>query len=82
MIVRLLPAAKRELALASEWYCERDSARGFLFEVSAAKERIIKHPEAWGSIAKGFRRCRVLGYPYGLIYYIDELDIVRSKSVV
>jgi hypothetical protein len=33
-------------------------------------------PDAWQMLAEGVRRCRLSRFPYGLIYTIDNSDIL------
>jgi mRNA-degrading endonuclease RelE of RelBE toxin-antitoxin system len=48
----------------------------FLIEVLSAADRIARFPEAWHALSEGVRRCRLSRFPYGLIYTIDNGDIL------
>jgi toxin ParE2 len=39
-------------------------------------DRIERFPEAWHPLSEGIRRCRLGRFPYGLIYAMDNSDIV------
>jgi len=44
--------------------------------VLSAAERISLYPEAWHPLDEGLRRCRMNRFPYGLIYAIENGDIL------
>lgn len=64
------PAAQRELQEAVDYYdaISQDLGDAFLDEVERALERIMDFPEAWAQLSANTRRCRMLGFPYGIIY--------------
>jgi toxin ParE2 len=76
--VRLLDIAEIELDHAIRWYESLAPGLGdaFLIEVLAATDRIVRYPEAWQSLDEGVRRCRLSRFPYGLIYTIENGDIL------
>jgi plasmid stabilization system protein ParE len=76
--VRFLEIAEIELDEAVHWYGEQAPGLGdaFLIEVLSATDRITRFPEAWHPLADGIRRCRLSRFPYGLIYIIDDGDIL------
>jgi plasmid stabilization system protein ParE len=76
--VRFLELAELELDQAIRWYGDQAPGLGdaFLIEVLAAADRIARFPEAWHPLGSGVRRCRLSRFPYGLIYIIDESDVL------
>jgi toxin ParE2 len=48
----------------------------FLIEVLRAADRISGFPETWHPLDHDVRRCRLGRFPYGLIYTIDDGDIL------
>lgn len=78
MKVRFLQIAEIELDDAIRWY-EAQAPRlsdAFLVEVLSAADRITLYPEAWQLLEEGVRRCRLSRFPYGLIYAIENADIL------
>ena len=78
MTVRFLEIAEIELDQAVRWYAAQAPGLGdaFLIEVLSAADRIVRFPKAWHSLGEGIRRCRLSRFPYGLIYTIDNDDIL------
>ena len=78
MTVRFLEIAEIELDEAINWYGEQAPGLGdaFLIEVLSAADRIVRFPEAWHPLGEGIRRCRLGRFPYGLIYALDDGDIL------
>jgi plasmid stabilization system protein ParE len=76
--VRFLEIAEIELDEAIHWYGAQAPGLGdaFLIEVLSAADRIARFPEAWHSLGEGVRRYRLSRFPYGLIYAIDNDDIL------
>jgi plasmid stabilization system protein ParE len=76
--VRFLEIAEIELDQAIHWY--RAQAPGlddaFFLEVLSAAERIAHFPEAWHPLGGGIHRYRLSRFPYGLIYTVDNGDIL------
>jgi hypothetical protein len=75
---RLLAPATRELREAAKYYQSRVPGLGFDFlqEVRAAIRRILMHPSAWVALDKDVRRCRTHRFPYGIIYTIEENEVL------
>lgn len=78
MRVRFLDTAEAELHEAIDWYEAQAPGLGdaFLLEVVVAVERIVAFPEAWQSLGDDVRRCRLARFPYGLIYAIEDRELL------
>jgi plasmid stabilization system protein ParE len=76
--VRFLEIAEIELDQAIRWYGAQAPGLGdaFLIEVLATADRIARFPESWHPLDEDVRRCRLSRFPYGLIYTIDNGDIL------
>jgi plasmid stabilization system protein ParE len=76
--VRFLEIAEDELDQAVHWYAAQAPGLGnaFFIEVLSAADRVSRFPEAWHPLGGGIRRCRLARFPYGLIYTIDNGDIL------
>jgi hypothetical protein len=48
----------------------------FLIEVLSAADRIAQLPQAWHPLGEGLRRCRLSRFPYGLIYAVENGDLL------
>lgn len=72
------PAAQQELEAALAYYdaISPDLGDAFLTEVEQTIERIIGFPDAWATLSANTRRCRVSGFPYGIIYQKKEPNIL------
>jgi hypothetical protein len=44
--------------------------------VLSAAERISRYPEAWHPLGESVRRCRLNRFPYGLIYAVENGNIL------
>ena len=78
MTVRFLQIAEMELDQAIHWYGAQAPGldNAFLIEVLSAADRISRFPDAWHSLGEGVRRYRLSRFPYGLIYTLDNGDIL------
>jgi len=76
--VRLVSPASIELDEAIRYYDHQLPGLGFRFfsEVDAAIERIRLMPEAWTKVGNKTRRCLIKGFPYGLLYAIENDEIL------
>jgi toxin ParE2 len=76
--VRFLEIAEIELDEAIRWYEAQAPRLGdaFLVEVLSAAKRIALYPEAWQLLDEGMRRCRLSRFPYGLIYTIEDANVL------
>jgi hypothetical protein len=59
------PAAKRELLDVVAYYdsIDLDLSNRFIQEVEQTLERIEQLPQAWASLSKNSRRCRLNSFP-------------------
>ena len=78
MTIRFLEIAEIELDQAIHWYGTQAPGLGeaFLIEVLSVADRITRFPDAWHLIGENIRRCRLNRFPYGLIYAVDNEDIL------
>ena len=78
MSVRLLPAAQSELDEAIHWYAQQAPGLGdsFLVEFLRTIQLIERHPNGWHPLSNQTRRCRLRRFPYGVIYNINQDDIL------
>ena len=78
MNVRVLHVAQLELDEAVSYYNSQVPGLGdaFLLETVAAIERIRRFPDAWHPLGELVRRCRLRSFPYGLIYAVDQAEIL------
>jgi plasmid stabilization system protein ParE len=74
------PEAQGELQSAVDYYDAINPELGdaFLDEVERVLARIVKFPEAWPQLSLNTRRCRTVGFPYGIVYHVraDRILIV------
>jgi plasmid stabilization system protein ParE len=78
MNVRVLSLARQELEDAVAWYEEQGEGLGsrFLDAMDKAVRRVVAFPLSAPEIDPGFRRCLLTRFPYGLIYVVEDDDIV------
>ena len=78
MSFKLLLPAKLELARDARFYEGRVPGLGFEFlaEVRATIRRILAHPQAWQPLDQDIRRCRTNRFPYGIIYSVENGEII------
>ncbi len=78
MKFRVLQAAVQELRVAAKYYneCVPGLGSDFLQEVRASIRRILIQPEAWVALDKNIRRCRTHRFPYGVIYSIEQGEVL------
>ncbi|NJN59623.1 MAG: type II toxin-antitoxin system RelE/ParE family toxin [Leptolyngbyaceae cyanobacterium SL_5_9] len=72
------PEAKRELFDIVAYYdsINLDLGNQFIQEVEQTLERIEQFPQAWASLSKNSRRCRLTSFPYGIVYQIAPQGIM------
>jgi plasmid stabilization system protein ParE len=78
MTLRFLLPAQIELREARDYYDVQQPGLGseFVHEIETATERILQHPEAWGILTPGIRRCLTHRFPYGIIYSRSDNEII------
>ncbi|HEU4710357.1 MAG TPA: type II toxin-antitoxin system RelE/ParE family toxin [Pyrinomonadaceae bacterium] len=74
------PDAEKELEDIEAHYDGMREALGdrFRIEVEATIARILKFPTGWQPLSEVVRRCRLLSFPYSIIYRVktDEIRIL------
>ena len=72
------PSAKIELSEAVYYYetCRTGLGAEFAKEVYLTVQRITEFSEAWSSLTKNTRRCLTRRFPYGVIYQIEDDQIL------
>ena len=72
------PDAELELNQAIDYYEECQVGLGLEFadEVYKTVQRILAFPNAWQSLGEGNRRCLTNRFPFGVIYYKREQEII------
>lgn len=78
MNVKFLSPARRELREAVKYYEKQRTGLGkdFRDEVRSTIERIVAFPLGWSLLDSEFRRCQTKQFPYGIIYTIENDDII------
>lgn len=78
MTYRFLSPARLELTEAMSFYDNAVPGLGveFLDEVERTIHRILHQPEAWTRVSPNHRRCRLRRFPYGLIYAIEQNEVI------
>jgi plasmid stabilization system protein ParE len=73
-----LEPAQQELDEAVSFYNLQAEGLGnsFLIEAVAAIERIRRYPAGWHPLGSEVRRCRLRRFPYGLIYRVENDDVL------
>lgn len=72
------PDAVTEIEKAFQHYTDiyPQLGKSFNREVRMAIERILETPTAWNPIKKGYRRCPLNRFPFGIIYRVNEHEKV------
>ena len=72
------PEAEIELNESIDYYEECKSGLGLEFanEVYATIQRILNFPNAWQILDKDIRRCLTNRFPFGIIYYQKNNEII------
>jgi len=75
------PEARAELRSGADWYDDPATGQELLDATLLARQSIAKMPDAWPPILDGngepvVRRKGVTGFPYGIVYYVTNSEIV------
>jgi plasmid stabilization system protein ParE len=72
------PEAEREFIEAVRYYenAEHGTGRRFIIEVYATIQNILAFPYSWPKISGEIRRCLVHHFPYGVLYYFEQDDLI------
>ena len=72
------PEAEIEFSNAIEYYetCKKTLGLEFANEVYQTIQRIIQFPNAWHPLDKNNRRCLTNRFPFGIIYYQKNDEII------
>ena len=75
---KFVRAAHDELKQSIKWYNQECPGLGYEFsdEVNRSIERIKENPQAWQRLSKQTRRCLARRFPYGIVYYVDNQEIL------
>ena len=78
MKARFIAPADLELDEAVRYYDHQLPGLGYRFfqETAAAIERVLFMPEAWPRVGERTRRCMLKGFPYALLYVLEENEIL------
>ena len=72
------PEAQKELNIVINYYenCKKGLGLDFANEVYKTIQRVINFPNAWQKVDENLRRCLVNRFPFGIIYYKRDNEIV------
>ena len=72
------PEAEEDFFAAINYYeeCKHGLGYDFSVEVHSTIERITSFPQAWTPLETDIRRCLVNRFPYGVIYAIENQEIL------
>lgn len=72
------PDAETELNNAIEYYedCQAGLGYDFSLEVYSSIQRIKAFPNAWPILEDQIHRCLIRRFPFGLLYFIDNDEII------
>ena len=74
--IALREQARADIADAVEWYQRRGLVSEFLKAFEAALATIRQNPLQYQVVARGIRRAPLKRFPYGLMYFVDEDEVV------
>ncbi len=72
------PDAELELNASVDYYeeCKTNLGSEFAYEVQKTIQRILAFPTAWQKLDGDIRRCLTNRFPFGVIYYQRDNEIV------
>jgi hypothetical protein len=72
------PEAEVELNISVDYYeeCQENLGLEFANEVYKTIQRILQFPNAWQILDKDIRRCLTNRFPFGIIYYQKDNEII------
>lgn len=75
------PEARAELRAAANWYDDPETGQELLDATREARRDIAAMPEAWPPVGDWereprLRRKSVVGFPYGMVYFLTSEEIV------
>jgi hypothetical protein len=78
MTVKFLDSAQLEFHDSVNYYNEQSFGWGFEFalEIQKTINRIVLYPNAWVQISKRARKCKCNRFPYSVIYFFDNDEII------
>jgi plasmid stabilization system protein ParE len=76
--IRYIPEALEEIQEAITYYESERPSLGSEFAVELARtvDRIRARPDAWQPLGRSARRCRMQRFPFGVVYFVREDQIV------
>ena len=77
------PHAEKELEEIEAHYDGIRESLGNRFrdEIQTTISRILKFPHGWQPLSRIVRRCRIHGFPYGIVYRVKS-DEIRLLAVM
>ena len=72
------PEAELELNIAVDYYeeCKVNLGAEFAYEVQKTIQRILEFSTAWQKLDGDIRRCLTNRFPFGVIYYQRDEEII------
>jgi len=72
------PDAEAELNASVDYYeeCQTNLGLEFAHEVYKTIQRVISFPDAWQKLNEDIRRCLTNRFPFGIIYYQKDDEII------
>ncbi len=72
------PEAEIEFNISIDYYeeCQINLGLEFANEVYTTIQRILDFPNAWQPLDKDIRRCLTNRFPFGIIYYQSDDEII------
>jgi plasmid stabilization system protein ParE len=72
------PEAEIEFNVSIDYYekCQANLGLEFANEVYETIQRILDFPNAWQSLDNDIRRCLINRFPFGIIYYQRDDEII------